>query len=167
MRQVLLLFASAGVALFAQAPDRCKDLANFQMPGNRIEITRAEIVAAGVANAGRGGPSGPVLPAHCRVNGIVDHRTGPDGKTYGIRFAVALPENWTGHFLQQGGGGLNGTVGEPIGKQAVGTQPALARGFAVATSDTGHQSYRRRLRRQLHAGSAGRARFRVSSRSGG
>ena len=29
---------------------------------------------------------------------------------------------------------------EPIGAQAAGTQPAIARGFAVATSDTGHQS---------------------------
>ena len=81
-----------------------------------------------------------MLPAHCRVNGIVDKRTGADGKTYGIRFAVALPDNWTGDFLQQGGGGLNGTVGEPIGNQAVGDKPALARGFAVASSDTGHQS---------------------------
>jgi hypothetical protein len=26
-----------------------------------------------------------MLPAHCRVNGIVDKRTGADGKTYGIR----------------------------------------------------------------------------------
>jgi feruloyl esterase len=81
-----------------------------------------------------------VLPARCRVDGIIDRRTGPDGKTYGIRFAIALPEKWTGQYLQQGGGGLNGTVAEPIGSQAAGTQPALARGFVVATSDTGHQS---------------------------
>ena len=81
-----------------------------------------------------------MLPAHCRVDGIVDKRTGSDGKTYGIRFAVALPENWNSDYLQQGGGGLNGTVGEPIGNQATGDKPALARGFAVASSDTGHQS---------------------------
>jgi feruloyl esterase len=74
------------------------------------------------------------------VNGILDRRTGPDGKTYGIRFAVAMPDNWTGQYLQMGGGGLNGTVAEPIGGQAAGDRPALARGFAVATSDTGHQS---------------------------
>jgi hypothetical protein len=61
--------------------------------GAAIEITRAEMVAAGQATGGRGGP-GPMLPAHCRVNGIVDKRTGADGKTYGIRFAVALPDNW-------------------------------------------------------------------------
>jgi feruloyl esterase len=35
---------------------------------------------------------------------------------------------------------LNGSVAEPIGTQATGNQSALARGFAVATSDTGHQS---------------------------
>src|SRR4051812_18425507 len=140
MRRLLLLLASSGAALLAQAPDKCKDLANFQMPGYRLEITRAELVAAGPAPAGRGGQAGPVLPARCRVDGIVDRRTGPDGKTYGIRFAIALPEQWTGRYLQQGGGGLNGTVAEPLGSQAAGTQPALARGFAVATSDTGHQS---------------------------
>src|SRR5438477_1217409 len=117
MKWIVFLFVA--VTSFAQTAKQCVDLTRFQMPGATIEITRAEIVAAGQAPAGRGGP-GPMLPAHCRVNGIVDKRTGPDGKTYGIRFAVALPENWTGNFLQQGGGGLNGTVGEPIGNQAVG-----------------------------------------------
>ena len=137
MKFVFFLLAAA--TTFAQTAKQCADLSKFQMPGATIEITRAEMVAAGPAPGGRGGP-GPMLPAHCRVNGIVDKRTGADGKTYGIRFAVALPENWNGNFLQQGGGGLNGTVGEPIGNQAVGDKPALARGFAVASSDTGHQS---------------------------
>ena len=41
--------------------------------------------------------------------------TGSDGKPYAIGFAVALPENWNGRFLFQGGGGLNGNVGLPIG----------------------------------------------------
>ncbi len=70
---------------------------------------------------------------------MIDRRTVGD-KTYGIGFAVALPDNWTGQFLQQGGGGLNGTVAPPLGNQASGTTPALARGFAVATTDTGHKS---------------------------
>jgi feruloyl esterase len=39
----------------------------------------------------------------------------------------------------QGGGGMNGTVADPIGAQGGGI-PALARGFAVITSDTGHKS---------------------------
>lgn len=137
MKPIFFLLVAA--TSFAQTAKQCADLSKFQMPGATIEITRAEMVAAGPGRGGRGGP-GPMLPAHCRVDGIVDKRTGADGKTYGIRFAVALPENWNGNFLQQGGGGLNGTVGEPIGNQAVGDKPALARGFAVASSDTGHQS---------------------------
>ena len=134
------LFLVAMATSYAQSANKCADLTRFRIPGTKIEITRAELVPAGQAPGGRGGPAGPALPAHCRVNGVLDQRTGPDGKTYGIRFAVALPENWTGQYLQQGGGGLNGTVAEPIGGQAAGGQPALARGFAVATSDTGHQS---------------------------
>ncbi len=135
----LFVFVLTAVGAYAQSASKCADLTRFQVPGATIEITRAEIVPAGPARGGRGGP-GPMLPTHCRVDGIVDKRTGSDGKTYGIRFAVALPENWNSDYLQQGGGGLNGTVGEPIGNQATGDRPALARGFAVASSDTGHQS---------------------------
>jgi Tannase and feruloyl esterase len=134
---LLMLLVAAGPA---QNQDRCADLLKFQSPGMKLEITRAERVAAGPARGGRGGAAGPNLPAHCRVDGMIDRRTGSDGKTYGIGFAVALPENWSGQFLQQGGGGLNGTVGAPVGNQAVGDRPALTRGFAVATTDTGHQS---------------------------
>src|SRR5689334_22399759 len=134
-----IFFLLAAATSFAQTAKQCADLSKFQMPGAVIEITRVELLAAGPGRGGRGGP-GPMLPAHCRLDGIVDKRVGTDGKTYGIRFAVALPENWNNDYLQQGGGGLNGTVGEPIGNQAVGDKPALARGFAVASSDTGHQS---------------------------
>jgi hypothetical protein len=63
------------------------------MPGSKIEITRAELFAAGQAPDGRGGPAGPMLLMRCRVDGILDRRSGTDGKTYGIRLAVALPEN--------------------------------------------------------------------------
>jgi feruloyl esterase len=114
-------------------------MTQFKSPGITLEITRAAWVPAGQAQGARGA-AGPMLPAHCRVDGMMDRRTGSDGKTYGIRFAIALPENWTGQFLQQGGGGLNGSVAEPRGAQGAGTQPALARGFAVVTTDTGHQS---------------------------
>src|SRR4051812_22695 len=134
-----IVFLLTAAAAFAQA-NKCADLSKFKMPGAKLQITSAELVPAGQARGGRGGPAGPVLPSHCRVNGILDQRTGPDGKTYGIRFAIALPDKWSGQYLQQGGGGLNGTVGEPTGAQAAGDMSALARGMAVATSDTGHQS---------------------------
>src|SRR5580698_5740570 len=97
------VFALIAAAAYAQSDSKCADLTRFQMPGATIEITRAEMVAAGPGRGGRGG-TGPMLPAHCRVDGIVDKRTGSDGKTYGIRFAVALPGIWNNDFLQQGGG---------------------------------------------------------------
>ena len=70
---------------------------------------------------------------------MIDRRTGLDGKRYGIGFAVALPDDWNGRLLMQGGGGLNGRVAPPVGGVAAGDTPALARGFAVVTTDTGHE----------------------------
>src|SRR5678815_6031931 len=134
-----LVLLTVQVAAFAQSNSKCSDMAKFRSPGVSLEITRAEVVPPGRAPGARGGPAGPALPAHCRIDGMMDRRTGTDGKTYGIRFAIALPENWTGQYLQQGGGGLNGSVAEPTGAQAAGNQPALTRGFAVVTTDTGHQ----------------------------
>ena len=78
------------------------------------------------------------LPAYCRLNATLDRRTGADGRSYGIGFALALPAEWNGRFLFQGGGGLNGTVAPPLGRTGRG-DAALARGFAVVTTDTGHR----------------------------
>jgi feruloyl esterase len=78
------------------------------------------------------------LPAYCRLDGVLDRRTGADGKAYGIGFALALPGEWNGRFLFQGGGGLNGSVQAPLGATASGGVPALARGFAVVSTDSGH-----------------------------
>ena len=68
---------------------------------------------------------------------MLDRRTGADGKSYGIGFALALPGDWNGRFLFQGGGGLNGNVGAPLGAAGAGGTPALARGFAVVRPTPG------------------------------
>ena len=105
-----------------------------------MTVTRAEWIPEGPAPAAPGGPASSVrLPAHCRLEGEIDRRTGAGGVSFGIRFAVALPGNWNGRFLLQGGGGLNGSVQPPLGGSAAGSEPALARGFAVASTDTGHE----------------------------
>ena len=101
--------------------------------------------------------SSPRLPAHCRVDGVIDERTGRDGKPYGIGFAVALPANWNGRFLFQGGGGLNGSVQPPLGgavrRRQLGAGARLCRGeHRLRTPGRG-------VRRQLLAGPAGRAEF--------
>jgi feruloyl esterase len=52
-----------------------------------------------------------------------------------------MPEHWNGNFLMQGGGGGNGVVLPPLGLIAAGDTPALMRGFAVISTDTGHKSH--------------------------
>ncbi len=63
-------------------------------------------------------------------------------KNFGINFALALPNQWNGDFLMQGGGGSNGKVFPPLGLNAAGDTPGLMRGFAVVSTDTGHKSER-------------------------
>src|SRR6188508_584940 len=120
----------------------CGTLTSLQMPGLALSITKAEWIAAGSTPPAPPGAPPPAvkLPAYCRLDGVLDRRTGADGKSYGIGFALALPGDWNGRFLFQGGGGLNGNVGFPVGAQASGGTPALVRGFAVVSTDTGHQA---------------------------
>ncbi|MBV9505437.1 MAG: tannase/feruloyl esterase family alpha/beta hydrolase [Acidobacteriia bacterium] len=139
---VPILLALCGSA-FAQTGDpaaACAALKQLQLPGVNLSVTKTEWIAAGSTPPGRGGPASTLkLPAYCRIDGMVDKRTGNGGVTYGIGFAVSLPQNWNGRFLMQGGGGLNGSVQFPLGANAAGTEPGLVRRFAVASTDTGHE----------------------------
>ena len=122
------------------APDAARCAAMGSLPlGSDVRITSAVRIDA--SDKSFADPNGwPVagLPAHCRVSGIINERKGAHGRDYGIRFTIALPDNWTGRFLLQGGGGLNGTVNPPTGPVASDGRPALARGFAVISHDSGH-----------------------------
>jgi hypothetical protein len=132
MIRVLVITALCAAAAAAQPSERCSQMMQMKLPGSSLEITKAEWKAAGpMLNA--------QLPSHCRVDAVIDRRTGADGKPYGIRLAIALPDEWNGSFLMQGGGGLNGTVQPPVGMTASGGNPALSRGFAVASTDSGHE----------------------------
>jgi feruloyl esterase len=79
-------------------------------------------------------------PAHCVVRGSAAPRTGVDGKAYETRFELRLPSEWSGRFLYQGGGGNDGMVAPAVGRNT-GAFPdtGLQRGFAVVTTDAGHQ----------------------------
>jgi pimeloyl-ACP methyl ester carboxylesterase len=77
---------------------------------------------------------------YCKLTGFFEKRTGADNLPYAIGFGLSLPDDWNGKFLFQGGGGLNGLIREPLGSTAAGDVPALFRGFAVASTDGGHQS---------------------------
>lgn len=130
----------AFVVAKAQAANTCSALTNLKIDG--VEITKAELVAAGtMVPQPYGPPIGP-LPAHCRVDGVMDRRTGVGGEEFGIGFSLALPEAdaWNRDFMMQGGGGGNGVVAYPVGASYTGDKTALARGFAVVSTDTGHKA---------------------------
>lgn len=134
---------TAALAL-AQGAPHCADMLKFQAPGLTLAITKADPIPASPPGTLRISPNFPgtvpvPVPPFCRVDGVIDRRVGVDGKPYGIGFSLALPDQWNGRFLFQGGGGLNGSVALPLGSQAAGETPALARGFAVVTTDSGHQ----------------------------
>ncbi|MES2603502.1 MAG: DUF6351 family protein [Pseudomonadota bacterium] len=131
------LMAAAMPAL-AQSEAACTALMGYAPAGINLKVTAASHDAARQLPAGPRGP-GATLPAHCHIEGEIDRRTGADGKSYALRFAVNLPDNWNGRYLFQGGGGLNGSLGEPLGAAASGGQSALDRGFAVVSTDSGHE----------------------------
>ncbi len=143
--KLLLLFTAvlgSSLTVRGQTADPCADLATLKIDGT--EITKASLVPAGITVPPPypGAPAiGPLLE-HCRVDGVINRRHGVDGQEFGIGFALALPEKavWNGDFMMQGGGGGNGIVAYPAGANYAGDRPALSRGFAVASTDTGHRA---------------------------
>ncbi len=138
LRNMLLVFVST-ICGWAQEPNSCAKLTNFKAAN--VEITKAAAIAAGTTeeipwNQTHTTP----LPAYCRVEGVMNRRTGIDGEEFGITFALAMPDRWNGDFLMQGGAGSNGIVMPPLGLNAAGDTPGLIRGFAVVSTDTGHKS---------------------------
>jgi feruloyl esterase len=77
-------------------------------------------------------------PAHCLVTGKLNDRAGDDGRRYAIGFEMRLPQGWNQRFLHQVNGGNDGVVVPAFGPQAATLPDALARGFAVISSDAGH-----------------------------
>lgn len=141
----LLLVGSAG-AWAAPGPQACADLA--KAGEGAVRITRAEAVVPGPAQkdpmaAMTGANLADVdLPAHCIVQGVIDARTGADGRPFGIQFELRLPAEWQRRLMFQGGGGLDGFLANAIGRIPVisaTAKPALTRGYAVVSMDGGHQ----------------------------
>ena len=139
LRNLLLVFVLTA-SVRAQQPNSCAKLTSFK--AENVEITKSVEIADGTTeaipwNQTRTAP----LPAYCRVEGLMDRRTGVNGEEFGITFALAMPDQWNGDFLMQGGAGSNGVVMAPLGLNAAGDTPALIRGFAVVSTDSGHQSH--------------------------
>lgn len=123
---------------------KCERLTELKIPHSTIVITKAQAIPDAAPNTVQVRPPLPdtvavAIPSYCRAEGVIDQRVGVDDKPYAIGFALSLPDRWNGRFLFQGGGGLNGTIRPPIGAQVAGEVPGLARGFAVVSTDSGHQ----------------------------
>ena len=79
-----------------------------QVTATALNISGLEITGSKLQDAGDG------LPMHCIVTGVVNERTGADGKSYAIRFEMRLPTEWNGRFLHQVNGGNDGVLLIPI-----------------------------------------------------
>jgi feruloyl esterase len=115
----LRLFACTLCLLAAQAlaQDACNKLLRTAgldlLPDAPTQLTQAEPI---VATNG--------LPAHCRARGYVAPQ---------VRFEIRLPDVWNGKLLMQGCGGLCGDIRSET------CDDALARNYAVVTTDMGHK----------------------------
>ena len=70
------------------------------------------------------------MPEYCEVRGILV----PE-----VKFAVKLPTGWNGRFHMVGEGGFNGAISDGA------MMPALARGYATAGTDSGHDGQKEKL----------------------
>jgi feruloyl esterase len=115
----------------------CSALASLSAPGFKVET--AEWVGATRLPAG---PTGATIevPDHCLFRVMLDARPSdiPD-TSFGTGIELRLPANWNQRFLFQGGGGLNGVL-LPAAGSVGGFPSALARGFAVVSTDSGHRA---------------------------
>ena len=136
----LLLLGACGTpgpqAPAAAAPSCDTAAQAFALPG--VRITEAQAIAADTVRP-PGQSTGPLLVAHCRIQGRMNERVGVANTPYYIGFELRLPARWNGRFLYQGGGGNDGVIRPAVGPQAA-PGYALNRGFAVVTTDAGHQT---------------------------
>ncbi len=119
-----LLALGAGRAAAAAG---CEDLAGLRLQDTTI--TTAATVPAGAFTPPGATAAITGLPEFCRVAGVIAPT--PDSQ---IGFEVWLPTQWNGRYLQSGNGGFAGAVPyAALGK-------GVARGYATAGTDNGHQA---------------------------
>jgi feruloyl esterase len=125
---VALLPVVAGVATTSAngGGTPCPTLAALTIPN--VTIKSAALVAAG-AFTPPGAQTAMTLPAFCRVEATARPTSDSD-----IKFEVWIPpaEAWNGKFEAVGNGGYSGAIG--YASMAI----ALRRGYATASTDTGH-----------------------------
>ena len=109
MRARLILGLLAGLSSPTWA-DPCFD--TYKLSDQERAVEPGEVISA----------AGDV-PEHCAVRGVINRA---------IRFEVRMPlVNWNGRFLMMGTGGSSGYIAD--------TTRDLHRGYAISSTDTGHE----------------------------
>lgn len=143
-------FAALGVftaqtGFAAVSAQQCQALLDSNL--YQTQITAAEWDTSGVLPADRraaltgGAKQESQIGNHCVVSGKIAERVGVNGKPYAIQFQLRLPQDWNGKFLYQGGGGMDGFVAPAVGSipsRGSSARNALQRGYAVVSTDSGH-----------------------------
>lgn len=121
---VVILCSAAGTR--AHAAPTCEELGNLKLPNTTVSI--AQMVAPGSFTPPGANTPLKQLPAFCRVAGIIRPTSDSD-----IKFEVWMPAtSWNGRFHGIGNGGFAGSI------SYAGLAGALIRGYATASTDTGH-----------------------------
>lgn len=147
--------AVAGVALVAcggdgpqlptLSPASAGSLVSCTELASKATFAATTYASATLVPAGSLTLSGASVPApeHCLVRGEMNRRTSPvDGASYAIGFEMRLPTAWNGRYYYQANGGIDGSVATAMGPNSgfgPASQTALQMGFAVISSDAGHQ----------------------------
>jgi hypothetical protein len=123
----LLLLAALAFSSGPVAAQTCERLGDLKLANTKI--TTAQSVAAGAFTPPTGSAAPyKELPAFCRVTGVIKPTSDSE-----IRFEVwMLSSGWNGKFQGIGNGGFAGSISQPA------LAGALARGYAAASTDTGH-----------------------------
>jgi feruloyl esterase len=107
-------------AVQARTATDCASLMTLAIPGTTITST-AVVPSDSVAG----------LPEYCKVEGFVTTPGDAAVPSNTVNFRLGLPTAWNGKFYFQGTGGFAGTIGA--------LDAGLVRGYASASTDTGHQ----------------------------
>ncbi|WP_443747162.1 tannase/feruloyl esterase family alpha/beta hydrolase [Asticcacaulis solisilvae] len=128
---LLCLFSASLAHAATPGQTACEALAHaaIAFPGPSTRIASADYH-----------PATDALPAHCEIVGVAQERDGLNGQHYAIRFHLRLPDAWAARFVFEGGGGLDGDVGNATGPVNAAGLSAVAQGFAVVSGDSGHSN---------------------------
>ncbi|MGV9823805.1 tannase/feruloyl esterase family alpha/beta hydrolase [Nocardia xishanensis] len=117
----------------------CSDMPGMNIPASAIGLPTSggEVTGAKIVPAKGTGESATV--EYCEVDAAL-HPVDPTASD--IKMRIALPTNWNGKSWMFGGGGYNGSIRKvDRWDSAVGGQPLMSRGYAIFSSNGGHDGY--------------------------